>query len=191
MGYGRGVMDADVLPGPNSPLPPPFSALTAEVHEARMRRALRQAALAAEAGEVPVGAVIYHRDRLVAQAFNQTRTLKDPTAHAEMLAITQAASALGDWRLLDCALYVTLEPCAMCSGAIVLARIPLVVWGAPDPQRGGAVSCFQILDSPQLNHRPALLGGVLQDECSTLLLDFFKSRRTANHDHPTTEVPPP
>lgn len=190
MRYGRAVMPPDALPSPLPPLPPPFSALPPEVHEARMRRALRQAALAAEAGEVPVGAVIYHRDRLVGQAYNQTRTLKDPTAHAEMLAITQAASAVGDWRLLDCALYVTLEPCAMCSGAIVLARIPLVVWGAPDPQRGGAVSCFQILDSPNLNHRPALLGGVLQDDCSSMLLDFFKSRR-ASHDNPDTEATTP
>lgn len=155
-------------------------ALSRGVHVERMRRALRQAALAAEAGEVPVGAVIYHGERLVAQAFNQTRTLRDPTAHAEMLAITQAAAAVGDWRLLDCTLYVTMEPCPMCAGAIVLARIPQVVWGAPDPQRGGAVSCFNILDSPRLNHRPALLSGILQEECAALLLDFFHARRATH-----------
>lgn len=115
------------------------------VHEARMRLALRQARAAAAAGEVPVGAVIYNSGQLAGQAWNQTQTLKDPTAHAEILAITQAASAAGDWRLTDSILYVTKEPCPMCAGAIVLARIPLVVWGATDPLRGGAVSRFQIL----------------------------------------------
>jgi tRNA(adenine34) deaminase len=145
-----------------------------------MRQALRQARLAGEAGEVPVGAVIVAPGgRLLGQAHNQVELLRDPTAHAEILAITQAAAALGDWRLAGTTLYVTKEPCAMCAGAIVLARIPRVAWGAPDPQRGGAVSVFNILNHPQLNHRPVLAPGILEDECRTLLLDFFKIRRKA------------
>ena len=152
---------------------PPGMAL----HEARMRLALRQAKLAAEAGEVPVGAVVYNGGELAGQAWNQTRMLKDPTAHAEMLAITQAASAAGDWRLVDSILYVTKEPCPMCAGAIVLARIPLVVWGMSDPQRGGAVSRFQILQTAELNHRSEVLAGVLEAECTALIKDFFKKRR--------------
>ena len=148
-----------------------------EIHEARMRMALRQAKLAAEAGEVPVGAVIYNGGELAGQAWNQTRMLKDPTAHAEMLAITQAASAAGDWRLTDSILYVTKEPCPMCAGAIVLARIPLVVWGMSDPLRGGAVSRFQILQSAELNHRAMVLPGVLEEECTKIIREFFKKRR--------------
>ncbi|HAL92537.1 MAG TPA: tRNA-specific adenosine deaminase [Verrucomicrobia bacterium] len=148
------------------------------VHEARMRLALRQARQAAEAGEVPVGAVIYNGGALAGQAWNQTQMLKDPTAHAEMLAITQAASAAGDWRLVDSILYVTKEPCPMCAGAIVLARIPLVVWGMSDPLRGGAVSRFQILQTAELNHRSEVLAGVLEEECTALIKDFFKKRRT-------------
>ena len=150
------------------------------VHEARMRLALRQAQRAAEAGEVPVGAVIYNSGELAGQAWNQTRTLKDPTAHAEIIAITQAASAAGDWRLTDSILYVTKEPCPMCAGAIVLARIPLVVWGLSDPQRGGAVSRFQILQTAELNHRAEVLTGVLEEECAALIRNFFKKRRLEN-----------
>ena len=118
-----------------------------------MRAALRQARRAAEAGEVPVGAAIYHNGHLIAQAHNQVEMLKDPTAHAEMIAITQAANSLGDWRLENCVLYVTKEPCPMCAGAIVLARLPIVVWGMTDPVRGGAISRFQILQNESLNHR--------------------------------------
>ena len=147
------------------------------IHEARMRMALRQAKMAAEAGEVPVGAVIYNGGELAGQAWNQTQLLKDPTAHAEMLAITQAASAAGDWRLTDSILYVTKEPCPMCAGAIVLARIPLVVWGMSDPQRGGGVSRFNILQSEELNHRSEVLIGVLEAECTAIIRDFFKKRR--------------
>lgn len=150
------------------------------LHEARMRQALRQAQRAAEADEVPVGAVIYNSGELAGQAWNQTRTLKDPTAHAEMIAITQAASAAGDWRLVDSILYVTKEPCPMCAGAIVLARIPLVVWGMSDPQRGGAVSRFQILQTAELNHRSEVLAGVLEDECTALIREFFKKKRLEN-----------
>ena len=147
------------------------------IHEVRMRMALRQAKMAAEAGEVPVGAVIYNGGELAGQAWNQTQLLKDPTAHAEMLAITQAASAAGDWRLTDSILYVTKEPCPMCAGAIVLARIPLVVWGMSDPQRGGGVSRFNILQSAELNHRSEVLTGVLEAECTAIMKEFFKKRR--------------
>lgn len=149
-------------------------------HEARMRLALRQARRAAEAGEVPVGAVVFNGGALAGQAWNQTRTLKDPTAHAEIIAITQAAAAAGDWRLTDSILYVTKEPCPMCAGAIVLARIPLVVWGMSDPLRGGAVSRFNILQSAELNHRSEVLSGVLEEECAALIKDFFKKRRLEN-----------
>ena len=149
-------------------------------HEARMRLALRQARRAAEAGEVPVGAVVFNGGALAGQAWNQTRTLKDPTAHAEIIAITQAASAAGDWRLTDSILYVTKEPCPMCAGAIVLARIPLVVWGMSDPLRGGAVSRFNILQSAELNHRSEVLSGVLEEECAALIKEFFKKRRQEN-----------
>ena len=150
------------------------------VHEARMRQALRQAQRAAEAGEVPVGAVIYNGGTLAGQAWNQTRTLKDPTAHAEIIAITQAAAAAGDWRLTDSILYVTKEPCPMCAGAIVLARIPLVVWGMSAPLRGGAGSRFQSRQAAELNHRSEVLSGVLEDECAALIKDFFKKRRLEN-----------
>ncbi len=150
------------------------------IHEARMRLALRQAKMAAAAGEVPVGAVIYNGSELAGQAWNQTRTLKDPTAHAEIIAITQAAAAAGDWRLTDSILYVTKEPCPMCAGAIVLARIPLVVWGMSDPLRGGAVSRFQILQTAELNHRSEVLTGVLEAECAALIKEFFKKRRLEN-----------
>ena len=141
-----------------------------------MRAALRQALQAAEAGEVPVGAAIYKDGHLVAQAHNQVELLKDPTAHAEILAITQAASALGDWRLEGTVLYVTKEPCPMCAGAIVLARIPLVVWGMTDPLRGGA-SAFHITQHPALNHHVDHLSGVLEEDCSRIIKEFFKARR--------------
>ena len=152
------------------------------VHEARMRQALRQAEQAAAAGEVPVGAVIYSGGHLTGRAWNQTQLLKDPTAHAEMLAITQAAAAAGDWRLTDSILYVTKEPCPMCAGAIVLARIPLVVWGMSDPLRGGAVSRFRILQTPELNHRAEILAGVLEEECTRIVQDFFRRRRQDPRD---------
>ena len=156
-------------------------------HEHFMRLALREAARAAEAGEVPAGCVIVARPKdllgppaaahVLARAHNQTELLKDPTAHAEMIAITQAAAAVCDWRLTDAILYVTKEPCPMCAGAIVLARIPLVVFGVPDPKRGGAVSVFNILAHPNLNHRPEIVSGVLEVECRDILQGFFRARR--------------
>jgi tRNA(adenine34) deaminase len=149
-----------------------------------MRMALRQAEQALAEGEVPAGCVIVRAvtgqqagSRIVGQAHNQVELLKDPTAHAEMIAITQAAEAIGDWRLTDTVLYVTKEPCPMCAGAIVHARIPTVVFGVADPQRGGAVSVFNILDHPQLNHRCTIITGVLEDECRDLLQSFFRTRR--------------
>lgn len=155
-------------------------------HEKYMRMALRQAEAAVDRGEVPAGCVIVHAaaggggaDRtIIGRAHNQVELLKDPTAHAEMIAITQAAGAIGDWRLTDTILYVTKEPCAMCAGAIVLARIPIVVFGAPDPRRGGAVSVFSILDCPDLNHRCTVIPGVMEEECADLLREFFRSRRS-------------
>ncbi len=142
-----------------------------------MRAALAQARAAAEDGEVPVGCAIARGGHLIAKAHNQVERLKDPTAHAEILAITQAAAAVGDWRLTDCTLYVTKEPCVMCAGAIILARIPRVVWGVTDPLRGGAVSLFQVLQQADLNHRAEWTAGVLEAECRALLQAFFRQRR--------------
>lgn len=145
--------------------------------ETRMRRALRAAEDAAEAGEVPVGAVIYHGERLVACAHNQRETLRDPTAHAEVLAITQAAAALESWRLDGCTMYVTLEPCAMCAGALVLARMDRVVFGAWDPKAGACGSVLDILACERLNHTVEVTAGVLAEPCGQILTDFFRARR--------------
>ena len=144
-----------------------------------MQLALREAQRSADADEVPVGAIIVKDGAVIGRAHNQTELLKDPTAHAEMIAITQAASAVGDWRLTDTLLYVTKEPCPMCAGAIVLARIPVVVFGVPDPKRGGAVSVFNILNHPQLNHRPEIIQGILEEPCRAMLQDFFRKKRLA------------
>ena len=153
-------------------------------HPSYMKLALQQARAAMEEGEVPTGCVIVRRDpavngkaAVIGRAHNQVELLHDPTAHAEMLAITQAAAAVGDWRLTHTTLYVTKEPCAMCAGAIVLARIPTVVFGVPDPLRGGAVSVFNIVNHPQLNHRCEVIAGVLEPDCRTLLQEFFRARR--------------
>ena len=166
-----------------------FNMFSSEFHNHFMRLALREAAKAAEAEEVPTGCVVIRKPesmniplaavKVLARAHNQTELLKDATAHAEMIALTQAASALGDWRLTDTILYVTKEPCAMCAGAIVLARVPLVVWGLSDPKRGGH-SVFSILNHPGLNHRPEILIDVLEPECRGMLQDFFRDRRSQN-----------
>lgn len=147
-------------------------------HERWMRAAIDQAVRALDADEVPVGCVVVHQDRVIGEGFNQRETLRDPTAHAEMIAITQAAEALGTWRLLDCTLYVTLEPCPMCAGAIVQARLPTVIYGADDPKAGACRTLYQIIDDPRLNHRAAVIGGVLGDECARLLRDFFSLQRS-------------
>jgi tRNA(adenine34) deaminase len=154
-------------------------------HESFMQLALREAQRSADADEVPVGAIIVKDGMVIGRAHNQTELLKDPTAHAEMIAITQAASAVGDWRLTDTVLYVTKEPCPMCAGAIVLARIPVVVFGVPDPKRGGAVSVFNILNHPQLNHRPEIIQGILEEPCRDMLQDFFRKKRNSSRkDNP-------
>ncbi|MBI1904206.1 MAG: nucleoside deaminase [Planctomycetia bacterium] len=147
------------------------------MHDFFMRQALREAQAALAADEAPVGAVIVHGDRVVASAHNQRETLRDPTAHAEMIAITQAAQAIGSWRLDDCALYVTLEPCPMCAGAIVQARVPLVVFGAADPKAGAAGSLMNLLCDPRLNHRAQVIPGVLAAECGEILTRFFQQQR--------------
>ena len=146
-------------------------------HAYWMRQALDEARAAFEEDEVPVGAVVVHEERVIAQAHNQRETLNDPTAHAEMIAITQAAEALGSWRLTNCTLYVTLEPCPMCAGAIVQARRPTVIFGAADPKGGGCQSLYAITNDERLNHRSVVIGGVLEHECSTILTEFFQQQR--------------
>jgi tRNA(adenine34) deaminase len=142
-----------------------------------MRLALREAEAALAEDEAPVGAVVVRAGRVIASAHNQREQLRDPTAHAEMIAITQAAASVGDWRLAGCTLYVTLEPCAMCAGAIVLARLPRVVYGAADPKAGAVASLFRLLDEPRLNHRVEAIGGVLARECGNILTQFFSGKR--------------
>jgi tRNA(adenine34) deaminase len=148
------------------------------LHRFHMQLALEEAQLAADADEVPVGAVIVCSQRgVIARAHNQREQLRDPTAHAEMIAITQAASVLGSWRLEGCVLYVTLEPCPMCAGAIVQARLEAVVYGAADAKAGACRSLFRIADDPRLNHRASVLGGVLAEPCGAILTQFFQHKR--------------
>jgi tRNA(adenine34) deaminase len=142
-----------------------------------MRQALDQARAALAEDEVPIGAVIVHDGRVIGAAHNQRETLRDPTAHAEMIAITQAATALASWRLEGCTLYVTLEPCPMCAGAIVQSRINTVVYGALDPKAGAVQSLYQLLADARLNHQCKVVSGVLAEECGKLLSDFFQSKR--------------
>jgi tRNA(adenine34) deaminase len=150
---------------------------TRDGDERCMRLALREAERAAEHGDVPIGAVVAVAGEVVASAHNERELLKDPTAHAEILALRAAASALGSWRVLDATLYVTLEPCAMCAGAIVLARVPRVVFGASDPKAGACGSVLDVLGESRLNHRPAVEDGLLAQECGGLLSGFFAARR--------------
>lgn len=144
-----------------------------------MRLALAEAQAALRHGDVPVGAVAVFDGQVVGRAHNQRELLRDPTAHAEILALTQAAEALGRWRLTGVTLYVTLEPCVMCAGAMVLARLDRVVYGASDTKAGAVESLYQILDDERLNHRPPHAAGVLADECGALLREFFRNRRAA------------
>ena len=146
-------------------------------HDRWMRLALDQARQAFDQGEVPIGAVIVHDGRVVAEGHNLRETLGDPTAHAEMIAITQAAEALGSWRLTGCTLYVTLEPCPMCAGAVVQARIPTLIYGTADPKAGASHSLYRITSDPRLNHQAAVVGGVLREECRGLLQAFFAIQR--------------
>lgn len=155
-----------------------------DVDSIYMLRALQLADQAASEDEVPVGAVVVHGGRVIGAGYNQREALSDPTAHAEMIAITQAASSLSSWRLEDCSLYVTLEPCPMCAGAIVQARVPRVVYGARDPKAGAVDSLFRLLDDPRLNHRAAVTGGVLADQCGLLLSEFFAAKRRLGKKEP-------
>lgn len=152
-------------------------------HEAWMRVALEAARECAEHGDVPIGAVVVRDGELLARAGNERELRGDPTAHAETLALRKAAARLGGWRLPGCTLYVTLEPCAMCAGAIVLARIPIVVFGAADPKAGAAGSVLDVLAEPALNHNPEVVGNVLAEECAAVLRDFFAARRNRGGRH--------
>src|SRR5881392_4397240 len=147
-----------------------------------MREAFRMAKKAIEADEVPVGAVIVHAGKIIGRAYNQVESLKDATAHAEMLALTQAEAALGDWRLTDCDLYVTKEPCPMCAGAIVHTRVRRVVFGCSDTRAGAAGTVMNLLQHSSLNHQTQITSGVLQDECAAILQDFFRTKRNPKSD---------
>jgi tRNA(adenine34) deaminase len=142
-----------------------------------MRLAIAEAQKALGHGDVPVGAVVVHHGEVIGRGHNERERRQDPTAHAETIALQEAARRRKRWRLLDCTLYVTLEPCAMCAGAIVLARVPRVVYGTADPKAGAAGSVLDVLAEPRLNHRPVVDGGVLAAECARLLTDFFSARR--------------
>ncbi|MCB1278684.1 tRNA adenosine(34) deaminase TadA [Prosthecobacter sp.] len=142
-----------------------------------MREALRQARKAAKQDEVPIGAIIVHQGNVIGRAWNQVETLKDATAHAEMLALTQAESALGDWRLNECDLYVTKEPCPMCAGAIMHCRVRRVIFGCPDVKGGAAGGFWNLLQAPNLNHRTEITAGVLNDDCVCILKEFFAEAR--------------
>jgi len=147
-------------------------------HDRWMWAALEQAKVAFDEGEVPVGAVVVKDARIIGQSGNQRETLNDPTAHAEMIAITQAAETLGSWRLLDCTLYVTLEPCPMCAGAVVQARIPTVIYGTTDPKAGATHTLYNITSDQRLNHQATVVGGVLREECRAILKEFFALQRS-------------
>jgi tRNA(adenine34) deaminase len=147
------------------------------LHERFMRVAIEEAEQAQREEEVPIGAVIVHEGRVIARAHNQREQLHDPTAHAEMIAITQAAESRQSWRLDECALYVTLEPCPMCAGAIVQARLPLVVYGATDPKAGAVDTLYRLLSDSRLNHRAEVVAGVLAEQCGQMLSQFFQEQR--------------
>lgn len=165
--------DQSLEPGP----PPEDPGGREAIDRAMMGRALEMARAAWEVGEVPVGAVVAQAGQVVAQAYNLRETLCDPTAHAERLALTWAGRALGSWRLDGCVLYVTLEPCAMCAGAIVLSRVDRLVYGATDPKAGACESLYRLVSDPRLNHRPEITAGVLAAECGEILTEFFQERR--------------
>ena len=149
-----------------------------------MREALRQAQKAYEADEVPVGAVVVRGGRIIGRAYNQVELLKDATAHAEMLALTQAEAAVGDWRLIDCDLYVTKEPCVMCAGALIHVRLRRLIFGCADPKSGAAGGMINLLQHSALNHDCEITSSVLQNECAAILQDFFRKKRALNPDAP-------
>jgi tRNA(adenine34) deaminase len=142
-----------------------------------MKLAIEQAGIAEENGDVPIGAVIVYQNQIIGKAYNQREQLKDPTAHAEIIALTQAAEFLQTWRLNGCTMYVTLEPCPMCAGALVLSRMDRLVYGCDDPKAGACKSLYNIVQDERLNHRLEVTAGVLSDECSKLLQDFFQKKR--------------
>jgi tRNA(adenine34) deaminase len=147
------------------------------LHEQYMRIAIDQAKVAEENGDVPIGAIIVYHDQIIGKAYNQREQLKDPTAHAEIIALTQAAAFRQSWRLDGCTMYVTLEPCPMCAGALVLSRMDKLVYGCDDPKAGACKSLYNIVQDERLNHRLEVTSGVLADQCSKLLQDFFAQRR--------------
>lgn len=148
-----------------------------------MKIAIEQAKIADENGDVPIGAVIVHNDQIIGKAYNQKEQLKDPTAHAEIIALTQAAAALESWRLEGCTMYVTLEPCPMCAGALVLARIDRLVYGCDDPKMGAVKSLYNIVTDDRLNHRLEVTSGILREQCGKQLQEFFAKRRIENKNN--------
>lgn len=145
-----------------------------------VRSAIEAARIAEENGDVPIGAVIVHQNQIIAKAYNQRQQLQDPTAHAEIIALTQAAAAVGNWRLHGCTMYVTLEPCPMCAGALVLSRMDRLVYGCDDPKAGACGSLYNIVADDRLNHRLEVSSGILAEECTEQLQDFFQRRRVEN-----------
>jgi tRNA(adenine34) deaminase len=156
------------------------SVLNADQDERFMRAALREAAAAEEAGDVPIGAVIVKDGQLIGKAHNQRELLQDPTAHAEMIALTQAAEKVGSWRLEGCTIYVTLEPCPMCAGALVMGRVVRLVYGCDDPKAGACGTLYDIVRDARLNHRLEVRKGVLAEECSSILTTFFRKKRNSD-----------
>lgn len=152
----------------------------ARLDEQYMKKAIDQAFIAEENGDVPIGAVIVHSDKIIAKAYNQREQLTDPTAHAEIIALTQASEYLGTWRLHGCTVYVTVEPCTMCAGALVLARIDRLVFGCEEPKTGACGSLYNIVQDERLNHRIETTKGVLKDDCGSMLSEFFRKKRTAD-----------
>jgi len=151
-----------------------------KIDEKFMRVAIDAAKIAEENGDVPIGAVIVYKEQIIGKAYNQRQQLQDPTAHAEIIALTQAAAALENWHLNGCTMYVTLEPCPMCAGALVLARMDRLVYGCDDPKTGAVKSLYNIVQDGRLNHRLEVTSGVLADECTQLLQQFFQNRRGQN-----------
>lgn len=152
-------------------------------HSRYMMAALQEAQAAADEDEVPVGAVVAYEGKIIGRAHNQRQRLADPTAHAEMIALTQAASYIGNWRLHGCTMYVTLEPCTMCAGALVLARIDRLVYGPADPKAGACRSLYRILDDERLNHRVEVISGFMEEPCRLVLQEYFALKRAAKKNH--------
>ncbi|MBN1974067.1 MAG: tRNA adenosine(34) deaminase TadA [Sedimentisphaerales bacterium] len=156
--------------------------MTDEKDNRYMELAIEQAQIAEENGDVPIGAIIVYQNQIIGRAYNQREQLQDPTAHAEIIAITQAAAFFESWRLIDCTIYVTLEPCCMCAGALVLSRMNRLVYGCDDPKTGAVKSLYNIVQDDRLNHRLEVTSGVLADECTAMLQAFFHRRRIENNE---------